>query len=109
MINADKGFYWKAAYHSMEFGYYAYLYTNLYLNHKPVSLYYNFESKNHERNIKLTPIAIEDEKLTIIEITKDGKRYNNFSRNDRLISISPNESGVYKITFGYSTNKVNNE
>ncbi len=97
--NTTKASYWKAGYHSIELGYYVYLYGNLYIHNKPVTLYYKFDETNEERTIPLYPLAIEDDRLSIKEITLEGTEYSNFLSSERILSIPQNTGGVFAVTF----------
>lgn len=99
VANDRKASYWKAGYHSIEFGYYVYLYGNLYLHNAPVSLHYRFEYSDTNREIKLYPLAIEDENLTISAVTLDGISYNAYDASSRMLNVPPGLSGVFKVTF----------
>lgn len=89
----------KAAYHSVETGYYVYLYGNLFFKNEPVTLYYNFQPAAAERNISLYPLAIADNRLKILSVIKDGTDYKNFSAENRTVNIPAGEGGEYKVTF----------
>ena len=94
-----KGDYWKAGYHTIETGYCIYTYGNLYIHKKPVKLFYMFEKGEKERNIQLTPIAIEKLKLIIKSIKHKGKEYRNFDSKKRILNIAPGIGGKFEIEF----------
>ena len=73
--NEAKGNEWKAAYHSIELGYYVYLYGSLFYSNEPVTLYYKFEPLDYQRDFLLTPLAIADDDLIITHVLKDGQIY----------------------------------
>jgi hypothetical protein len=97
-----KASYWKAGYHSIELGYYLYLYTNLFVHSEDVNLYYNFSPFLEDREIILTPLAIEDEKLEIKSITLDGESYTNYEASSRTLIIPKNVGGIFNVEFGIS-------
>jgi len=97
--NSTKGDDFKASYHSIEMGYYGYLYSNLYYLHQPASLYYKFEPTGEARNISLSPIPMEDELLQITAVTLNGSVFTNFDATTRTLNIAANQGGKFKVTF----------
>jgi len=97
--NSQKGDDFKASYHSIELGYYGYLYSNLYYLHKPATLYYKFEPTNEAQNISLSPIPMEDGLLRITAVTLDGVEFANFDALTRTLNIAAGEGGKFKVTF----------
>lgn len=95
----SKASYWKVGYHSIELGYYVYLYGNLYLHKKPVTLYYDIQQVNSIRELKLYPLAIEDNKLKISDVQLNGQSYTNFSSSTRKLNIPSGIGGIFKVTF----------
>ena len=77
--NEAKGSSGKAGYHSIETGYYTYLYGNLFYTHQPIVLNYNFESMKKDREILLTPLAIKDSSLAVSRILLNGQVYANYN------------------------------
>ncbi len=102
IIDGSKGGLFTAGYHSSELGYYAYLYGSLYYHKKPVDLYYFYPAKSNEQNVKLTPLAIEDNLLKIIGVTLDGVPYSDFNTDTRTIHLPANVGGKLKVTFGFT-------
>lgn len=98
-ITYSKASYWKAGYHSIELGYYVYLYGNLYLHNLPVSLYYYIQPADSERTIKLFPLAMENEKLKITGVELNGKSYSDFLSDERTLNIAAGTGGIFKVTF----------
>ena len=101
--NDTKASYWKAGYHSIELGYFVYLYTNLYVHEKPVKIYYNFEPIAEKRELVLTPLAIEDNKLKIQSVKLNGQNYTNFVGTTRTLAIPENEGGVFEVNFNIAS------
>ena len=97
--NEYKGSNGKAAYHSIELGYYVYLYGNLFLHGNPVTLYYKFDHTDSLRNILLSPLAIADNRLKIQSITKNGNSYSNFNAYERILTIPAGEEGIFEVTY----------
>ncbi len=98
-ISSSKASYWKAGYHSIELGYYVYLYGNLYVHNRPVELYYKIDASELDRSLKLYPLAIEDEKLIISDIQLDGDLYTDYVSDERTVSIKSGTGGIFKVTF----------
>ncbi len=91
----------KAGYHSIETGFYAYLYGNLFFNKQPVTLYYNIQpiNKSVSRIIHLNPLAMNLVSLKIESVTLDGNEYTNFDPENRLLTVDQNVGGEFKVTF----------
>lgn len=94
-----KGDDFKANYHGTEFGYYAYLYSNLYYLHQPATLYYKFAASPSAQTIQLTPIPMEDGLLRIQSVTLDGVNFTTFDPVSRTLNIAANQGGKFKVTF----------
>ncbi|MFW6132825.1 MAG: DJ-1/PfpI family protein [Planctomycetota bacterium] len=86
-------------FHTAELMYCAYLYSSLFYHHQPVTLHYRFEPAEKERRIKLTPLAIPDEALTIKAVQLDGKPYESFKPRSRTLHLKPGVGGVFRVTF----------
>lgn len=99
----SKASYWKAGYHSVELGYYVYLYGNLYVHNEPVDLYYYIEPVSTERTIKLYPLAIEDSKLKISDVVLNGDLYTDFVPDERTLILPSGTGGIFKVTFENTT------
>lgn len=97
--NSAKAHYWKAGYHSIELGYYVYLYGNLYLHYKPVTLYYCFKPIEAEREFSLYPLAIENSKLKITNVELNNEPYSNYSPDSRVLKIPAETGGIFAVTF----------
>ncbi|NLT51475.1 MAG: T9SS type A sorting domain-containing protein [Ignavibacteria bacterium] len=95
----QKASYWKAGYHSIELGYYIYLYTNLYLYKNPVHLYYKIDASDTAKALMLYPLAIEDSCLKITNVTLNGEEYTDFLSDKRVLNIPQNIGGIFKVTF----------
>jgi mannose/cellobiose epimerase-like protein (N-acyl-D-glucosamine 2-epimerase family) len=97
--NAAKGDAFKAEYHSAETFYFAYLYGNLMLHRRPVTLYYQIPVTSSARTIKLNPVAIDDASLTIKSVTLDDTPFSAFSSRERTVTLNAGEGGKLKVTF----------
>lgn len=106
VTNSKKGDMFKAGYHSVELFHLVYLYGNLYYHNRPVTLYYNFEPADSARTVHLWPLAIEDGRLLISEVSLDGANYADFDPAARSLAIPAGTGGVYAVTFEsrYTTN-----
>ena len=99
IVDADKGGLFTAGYHSIELGYYVYMYGNLYYHLKPVQLYYKYPIAAQARAIKLTPIDIEDNQLIVTAVEKDGVPYTAFNGTSRTLQLPAGTGGKFKVTF----------
>ncbi len=97
--NEAKGSSGKAGYHSIETGYYLYLYGNLFYKQQPVVLNYNIEQVPFDREIMLTPIAITDDKLKISNIKLNGQAYQNYNLGTRVLQLPAGTGGHFEITY----------
>jgi mannose/cellobiose epimerase-like protein (N-acyl-D-glucosamine 2-epimerase family) len=102
VVDASKGGLFTAGYHSTELGYYTYLYSSLYYHKTPVQLYYYYPAESGERTFKLTPIAIEDNLLKILDVTLNGVAYTDFNRDNRTIHLPAGTGGKFRVTFGFA-------
>jgi len=93
-----KGNDWKAGYHSIETGYYSYLYGNLFFNYEPVTLYYHFEPVDYDREIVLTPLAI-NKQMNIREVNIDENPFPHFTTDSRTLSVGAGVGGEFRVTF----------
>jgi cellobiose epimerase len=99
VINPQKGSYWKSGYHSMETAYIVYLYGNLYLYGKPVTLYYWINKSSLPRKISLNPVEIEDTKLKISSVLLNDKNYDTFDPESRILFVPAGVEGKFKVTY----------
>lgn len=99
VVNGDKGGLFHAGYHSVETGYYLYLYAHLYYHRTPASLFYKFPAQNQARSIRLTPIPTQDDQLQIAAVELNGAPYTNFNGGTRTLTLPAGTGGVFKVTF----------
>ena len=97
--NGQKGDDFKANYHAQEFGYYAYLYSNLYYLNQPASLYYKFAASTTAQSITVTPIPMEDKVLRIKSVTLDGAAFTAFDPITRTLNLAANQGGKFCVTY----------
>ncbi len=107
--NEAKGNSGKAGYHSIETGYYTYLYGNLFYNFQPASLHYKFYPLPVNREINLTPLAIRDDGLKISEIFLDGQSYNDFNPTTRVLNLPAGIGGNFLVKYETVISNVNPE
>lgn len=111
ILNNTKGDDFKGSYHSIELGYYAYLYSNLYYLHQPATLFYKFAASVNSQSISLSPIPMEEGLLRIKSVTLNGEEFSSFNSVTRTLNIPANQGGKFKVTFEsiVSPNSVNHE
>ncbi len=97
------GFAWSEnktdGYHAIELGYYLYLYGNLFLTRKPVTLHYRFAPSSASRNVLLTPLAISDNTLRIQQVLLDGQVYASYDLDNRVLSLPAGIGGRFEVTY----------
>jgi len=94
--DTNKGSSGKAAYHSIELGYYVYLYGKLLLRKEPATLHYAFSPKPYERQIRLMPIV---GKYMIAGVLLNGERHFSFDKWPPMLRIPANVGGDFAVTF----------
>ncbi|MEJ2196809.1 MAG: AGE family epimerase/isomerase, partial [Ignavibacteriaceae bacterium] len=97
--NEAKGSSSKAAYHSIETGYYTYLYGSLFYTYEPVTLHYYYEPVDYNRTFFLTPIAIKESNLRITQVLKDDQLYTDFDPINRSLNLPSGEAGHFEISY----------
>ena len=97
--NEAKGNSGKAGYHSIETGYYTYLYGNLFYTYQPVVLNYDFEPIQSDREILLSPLAINDSNLVVINVLLDGQTYSNYDPLNRILNLPAGIGGHFEVTY----------
>lgn len=68
---STKGNSGKAAYHSIETGYYTYLYGKFLVKKEPATLYYSFSSQQQERQLRMRPVGLPNGYLKISSVKKE--------------------------------------
>ena len=97
--NEAKGNSGKSGYHSIETGYYTYLYGNLLFVSEPATLHYNFYPLPIDREINLTPLAIRDNGLVISQVLLEGQSYTNYNNISRVLNLPAGTGGHFEVTF----------
>jgi hypothetical protein len=95
----NKGGDWKAGYHSIELGYYTYLYGKLFVKNEPATLHYKFIALDEPRDILLTPLAIADDQLKISGVLREGQPYSEFDPDDRVLHLPAGAGGHFEVTY----------
>ena len=95
----NKGGGGKAAYHSIETGYYTYLYASLFLHEVPFSLYYWFDAEPVDRTITLSPLHANIKQFRIESVQLDGEQYFGFIGQPKNLIINANIGGEFLVTF----------
>jgi mannose/cellobiose epimerase-like protein (N-acyl-D-glucosamine 2-epimerase family) len=104
--NENKAGDWKAGYHSIEMGYYLYLYTSLFVHDKQVVLHYRFNKQPVSQDIILTPLAINPNEIQLDEVLHNGNIYTNFDPATQILHLPAGTSGHFQITFGPRTTPI---
>jgi mannose/cellobiose epimerase-like protein (N-acyl-D-glucosamine 2-epimerase family) len=97
--NDAKGNSGKAGYHSIETGYYTYLYGNLFLRYQPAVLYYNFIVTDNDRDILLRPLAMDDSKLRITQVLLNGSPYTAYNPDTKVLNLPAGTGGHFQVTY----------
>jgi mannobiose 2-epimerase len=95
----NKGSMGKAAYHSIETAYYAYLYSKLVLQRDTARLYYQFEPVDFERQIRMNPLAVDFEKLRLADVKQNGESWSQFDPHTRILSLPSGVGGLFEVAF----------
>ncbi len=98
-IDTNKSDMWEGMYHDVEFSYYVYVYGNLLLWQRPVTLYYRFDAVSESRSVTLTPVMIESGALAITGVKLAGAPYESFDGRARALNIPAGTGGVFAVTF----------
>ena len=95
----NKGGAGKAGYHSIELGYYTYLYGNLLLHKKPATLHYNLTTVDYPRDIRLFPLAVNPTQLQINSVEFNDTAYTSFNATECIIHLNAGVGGHFIVTF----------
>jgi hypothetical protein len=95
----NKGTEGKAAYHSIETAYYAYMYGSILVNNQAFSLNYNYSPLDSARVFKMNPLALDFDHFIISSVTLNGAAYTNFEPNTRLLNLPANTGGHFVVTY----------
>ncbi len=89
----------KAAYHSIETGYYTYLYGKLMTKKEPATLYYRYDALNSQRTLRMRPIGLPDGALKITSVKRNGAEYTNFDSTGSTLSLPAGTDGIFAVTY----------
>ena len=92
----------KAAYHSIETGYYTYLYGKLLVKKEPATLYYSFSALQQLRQLRMRPIGVPDGYLKITSVKRNGTAYTNFDSTNLTVTLPANTDGIFSVTYAPS-------
>ena len=93
--DTNKGSSGKAAYHSIELGYYIYLYGHLLLQNDQATLHYAFDPVDHDRVIIVSPVSIQTQ---VLKVTLDGVPWAWWTGGNSL-HIPAHVGGDFAVTF----------
>lgn len=99
VLDAAKGDAFKGAYHSIELGYYTYLYGKLWVAEEAVTLFYRFEPVDTPREFVLDPLPVPAGALNIAEVTLDGEPFGSFEGETRTLQLEAGVGGIFRVTF----------
>jgi mannose/cellobiose epimerase-like protein (N-acyl-D-glucosamine 2-epimerase family) len=100
VLEDAKGDAFKGAYHSIELGYYTYLYGKLWVAEEPITLFYRFEASDAPREFFLDPLPVAPGTLSITEVTLDDEPFASFDGEGRSLQLAAGVGGVFRVTFG---------
>jgi mannose/cellobiose epimerase-like protein (N-acyl-D-glucosamine 2-epimerase family) len=89
----------KAGYHSIELGYYAYLYATLFVHGDVARLHYLFRPAEDERFIPVRPLEARQGVLRIVSVTLDGAPYTDYDANALTVHLAPGVGGLLAVDF----------
>jgi mannose/cellobiose epimerase-like protein (N-acyl-D-glucosamine 2-epimerase family) len=100
MWGLEKGSHFKAGYHSIELGYYVYLYGKLILRREPITLHYRIESGGSQRELRMNPLALDSAQYAITAVRLDGAPYADFDGGRRLLRLPAGVGGRFEVAYG---------
>ncbi len=89
----------KAAYHSIELGYYAYLQATLFVHGDVARLHYRFDASEEARSIRVVPIDAGAGSLRIADVTLAGQPYTDFDAGALTLHLPAGTSGHFVVGF----------
>ncbi len=99
-----KGSTGKAGYHSIETGYYTYLYGKLLTKKEPATLYYRYDALNTPRTIRMRPVGLPEGSLKIAAVKRNGSTYGNFDSTGLTLTLPAGTDGIFMVTYAPVTN-----
>lgn len=98
--STQKGNEYNVEYHSAETFYFVYLYGNLMLHRRPVTLYYKVAPSVSPQLLQLNPVAIDNAALQIKSVQLDGAPLTTFSGATREVMLEAKQGGKLAVVFG---------
>ncbi len=89
----------KAAYHSIETGYYTYLYGKLMTKKEPATLYYRYSAMDALRTLRMRPIGLPEGTLKIASVKRNGAAYGNFDSTGLTLTLPAGTDGIFAVTY----------
>lgn len=89
----------KAAYHSIELGYYGYLYGTLLVRREPATLHYSFAPSAEERELRMRPVGLPDGALVITGVTRNGQPYAVYDSAALTLTLPKGTGGLFTVTY----------
>ncbi len=89
----------KAGYHSIETGYYTYLYGNLLVRKQPATLHYRFSAMNTGRQLAMKPIGVPKNYLKIASVKRNGVAYSHFDSTNLTLTLPAGTDGIFAVTY----------
>jgi hypothetical protein len=97
----NKGNDGKAAYHSIETGYYAYLYQSLMVARSTASLYYSIAPASVSRTISFRPLTFPDYRVKTA--TLNDTLLTSIDQANSTITLAAGRGGIVRVTFEYNS------
>jgi mannose/cellobiose epimerase-like protein (N-acyl-D-glucosamine 2-epimerase family) len=89
----------KAAYHSIETGYYTYLYGSLLVKREPATLHYKFNTMSQTRQLRMRPVGLPDGALKITSVKRNGSPYGNYDSTGLMLTLPAQTDGIFAVTY----------
>ncbi|MCK9408926.1 MAG: AGE family epimerase/isomerase [Bacteriovoracaceae bacterium] len=96
----------KAAYHSIELGYYTYLYGKLLVKKEPVTLHYSFNAMPGLRQLRMRPVGVPEGTMKIAAVTRNGAAYGNYDSAGLMLTLPAQTDGIFSVTYAPVTPTV---
>ena len=97
-FKANKSLAWKASYHEMENALLNYFYLNLYVNHKPSTLYFHIKNSQHQSKHYVS--LAEDPSVQIVGVKINGKPWKSYDKAERSITLPDEDDLKIEVTLG---------
>lgn len=97
-ISTGKAVAWKASYHEMENALLNYFFLNLYVNHKPATLFFNIEKS--KAGTKHYVSLAEDPNVVITGVKINGKPWKSYNADERYVILPASDDLKMEVTLG---------